>query len=156
MRFTIQRLPPSATRLSEARRTLCESLVNSDTQRQALFQTSVAAAGALMFGMTLLSIKLSDSPLGIGLGALVIGASLVFAAVLIRRKRRLDAQREDDEAQLKALEPLEMETNLYRCLDLLEWAARDTSVQTYLYQLAAIGRVPVYGEWRAARDWITA
>lgn len=163
MYFDIQQPPPSTTELGEARRALREKISRSDAQLRDLFQLGVVTTGAVLIAATLLSVVLSGALLGVALGAIELGIALVLLAIAValaagrsRIKRRVVVQREAHEAGLKALEPMDMQLDPERYLDLRELAERDPVVQRYLDQVTAANRSAVYGEWRAARDWIAA
>ena len=54
-------------------------------------------------------------------------------------------------ANLEALDPTRKPQE---CIQFLEWCQQDETLKAYQHALAEMGRKPVVGEYRAAKDWV--
>lgn len=85
--------------------------------------------------------------------AAVVGAVVVFMAGSTIN-RWIMAPREQAQETLSALVELNASTHPDACIDLGAWAAADDAIRAYLAQVAAMGRMPVMGEYQASKAWM--
>jgi len=90
----------------------------------------------------------------LGLLVIVMIFSILALSGATKYSEPLATRKREQAERLKALAELNPEGFPDACIELAQWQAQDTTIQTYLNQIKGTGRTLIYGEYLAAKTWM--
>ena len=154
--FDVTQPPPNSGELARLHREACEAL-KVIKARDKWFYSAICIA--FIVGLVLV-VMMTDPlkpihDLSFGLfPILIVSGAACGSALSYYNNNQILQPKQLCRKLLSELKPLEASIMPDKCIQFLEWCQQNETLKAYQHALVEMGRKPVVGEYRAAKDWV--